>query len=73
MIFDMRKDKILFVFERCEYNNNKNLASENLLFLSIILFVIIIRSLTFIIINKLNENNFDIDFSKNKKKININF
>ena len=64
----MRKDKILFIFKRCEYNDNKISASEDLLFLSIISFIIIIRSFTFIVKNESNENNFDINFSKDNKK-----
>ena len=72
MIFDMRKNKILFVFERYKHNNNKILTSKNLSFLSIILFIIITRSLKFTIKNELNENNFDMNSSKDiKKKINI--
>ena len=42
VIFDMRKDKMLFIFERCKYDDNKILISEDLLFLSITLFIIII-------------------------------
>ena len=38
----MFKDKILFLFKRCDYNNNKILTSKNLSFLSITLFIIII-------------------------------
>ena len=68
MVFDMRKDKMLFVFKRCEYDDNKVSASENLSFLSIILFVINTRSLKLIAKNKLNENNFDMNFSKDIKK-----
>ena len=68
MILDMRKDKILFIFKRCENNDNKISISKNLSFLSIILFVIIIRSLKFIIKNKLNENDFDVNSSKDIKK-----
>ena len=64
----MRKDKVLFVFERYKHNDNKILTLKNLSFLSIILFIIIIRSLRFIIKNELNENNFDINFSKDIKK-----
>ena len=72
MILNMRKDKMLFVFKRCEYDNNKISTSENLSFLSITSFIIIIRSLKFTVKNKSNEDNFDINFSKNiKKKINI--
>ena len=70
----MFKDKILFVFKRCKYNNNKILISKNLFFLSIILFIIVTRSLKFIVKNKLNENNFDINFLKNilnKKRLTL--
>ena len=42
VILDMLKDKILFMFERCEYDDNKTLAFENLSFLLKTLFVIII-------------------------------
>ena len=42
MVFNMGKDKILFVFKRCKYDDNKILISKNLSFLSITLFVIII-------------------------------
>ena len=62
---------MLFVFKRCEYNNNKISTSKNLSFLSIISSIIIIRSFKFIIKNELNENNFDANSSKNisnKKK-----
>ena len=67
----MLKDKILFISKRCEYNNNKILTSKNLSFLSIILFIIIIRSFKFIAKNESDENNFDLDYLKNisnKKK-----
>ena len=64
----MRKDKILFVSERYKYNNNKILVLKNLSFLSIISFIIITRSFKFTIKNKLNENNFDINFLKNIRK-----
>ena len=68
MVFDMRKDKMLFVFKRCEYDDNKVLISENLSFLSITSFIIITRSFKSIIKNKLNENNFDMNFLKDIKK-----
>ena len=64
MILDMRKDKMLFVFKRCEYNDNKVLILKNLSFLSIISFIIIIRSFKSIIKNKSNENDFNINSSK---------
>ena len=68
MVFNMRKDKILFVFKRCEYDDNKILTLKNLSFLSIISFIIIIRSFKLIIKNKLNEDNFDMNSSKDIKK-----
>ena len=64
----MRKNKILFIFKRCKYNDNKVSALKNLSFLSIILFLIITRSLTLIVKNKSNENNFDMNSSKDNKK-----
>ena len=60
----MFKDKILFIFKRYKYNDNKILISKNLSFLSIISFIIT-RLFKLIIKNELNENNFDINFSKN--------
>ena len=68
----MLKNKILFIFKRYKYNNNKISIAKNLSFLSIILFIIIIRSLKSIIKNESNENNFDMNYSKNisnKKKL----
>ena len=44
----MLKNKMLFIFKRYEYNNNKMLILKNLSFLSIILFIII-RSFKFIV------------------------
>ena len=67
----MFKNKILFVFKRCEYNKNKILTSKNLSFLSIILFIVVIRSFKSIVKNKLNKNSFDINSLKdilNKKR-----
>ena len=64
----MRKDKILFVFKRCEHKNNKILILKNLSFLSITLFIFITRSLKSIIKNKLNENSFNMNFLKDTKK-----
>ena len=66
MIFNMRKNKILFVFKRYKYNDNKVSTSENLSFLSIISFIII----TFFksIIKNSNEESFDINSSKDIKK-----
>ena len=66
MIFDMRKNKILFVFKRYKHNNNKVSTSENLSFLSIISFIVI-TFLKFIVKN-LNEESFDVNSSKDIKK-----
>ena len=63
-------------FKRYNYNYNKILTSKNLLFLSIISFVIIIQSLKLIIKNESNENNFDINHSKdisNRKRLTLTF
>ena len=76
VIFDILKDKMLFIFKRCEYNNNKTLAFENLSFLLKILFIVIIRSFKFIIKNKSNKNNLNINHFKNisnKKKSILTF
>ena len=72
----MLKDKMLFIFKRYKYNNNKTLIFKNLLFLSKTLFVIIIRFFKSIIKNKSNKNNFDINHFKNisnKKKSILTF
>ena len=61
----MFKDKILFLFKRCDYNDNKILTLINLSFLSTTSFVIIIWSFKFIVENDSNENNFDMNHSKN--------
>ena len=76
VIFDILKNKILFVFKRCEHNNNKISITKNLSFLLIISFIIITRSFKFIVKNKSNENNFDINHSKNtlnKKRSTLTF
>ena len=61
----MLKDKMLFIFKRYEYNNNKILAFKNLSFLSKTSSIIITRSFKFIIKNEFNEDNFDINYFKN--------
>ena len=61
----MLKNKILFFFKRCDYDNNKISTSKDLSFLSITSFIIITRSSKFIIENDSNENNFDMNHSKN--------
>ena len=71
----MFKDKMLFVFKRYKYNDNKVSTSKNLSFLSIISFVIT-RFFKFIVKNESDEDNFDINSSKNisnKKRITTTF
>ena len=68
----MFKNKILFIFGRCEYNNNKVSTAENFSFLSIILFIVIIQFFKFIIKDESNENNFDMNYLKdilNRKRL----
>ena len=72
----MLKNKMLFVLERCEYNDNKISIFKNLSFLSKTLFVVITRFFKFIIKNESNENNFDINHFKNilnKKRSTLTF
>ena len=66
VVLNMRKNKILFIFKRYKYNDNKVSTIENLSFLSIISFIIII-SLKFIVEN-LNEKSSNVNFSKNTRK-----
>ena len=68
MVFDMRKDKMLFVFKQYKHDDNKVLLSENLSFLSITSFNNIKRSLKFTVKNKLNEKSFNMNSSKDIKK-----
>ena len=56
---------MLFIFKRCEYNDNKISAFKNLSFLLKTLFIIIIWPFKFIVKNELNEDNFDINYFKN--------
>ena len=65
VVLDMFKDKILFLFKRYDYNNNKISTSKDFSFLSNALFVVIIRPFKFIVENNSNENNFDINHFKN--------
>ena len=60
VVLDMLKNKILFLFKRCDYNNNKILTSKNLSFLSNVSFVIITRFFKFIVENDFNEDSFDM-------------
>ena len=64
IILDILKSKILIVFKRYDYNDNKKFILKNLSFLTITLFFIIIRSFKFIIQNELNEDNFDMNYLK---------
>ena len=64
VVFDIFENKILSFLKRCNYDDNKILTSKNLSFLSIISFIVIIRFFKFIVKNELNENNFDINYSK---------
>ena len=66
MVFNMRKDKMLFIFERYKHNDNKVSTFENLSFLSIISFIINIFLKS--TIKNSNEKSFDINFSKDIKK-----
>ena len=66
MIFDMKKNKILFVFERYKYDDNKVLATEDLSFLPIISFIIITPS-KFTVKNS-NEKSLDVNSSKDTRK-----
>ena len=66
VILDMRKNKILFVFKRCEYDDNKVLTIENLSFLSIISSVII--TLLKSIVENSDEESSDMNSSKNTRK-----
>ena len=42
VVFDILKDKMLFIFKRYKYNDNKTLTFKNLSFLSKTLFIVII-------------------------------
>ena len=68
MIFDMRKDKVLFVFKRYKHDDNKILLLENLSFLSIISFNNIKRLFKFIVKNESDEESFNMNSSKDIKK-----
>ena len=62
----MRKNKMLFVFKRCEHNDNKVSTFKNLSFLSITSFVVITSFKS--IIKNSNEKSFDVNSSKDIKK-----
>ena len=65
IILDMFKNKILFLFKQCDYNNNKISTSKDLSFLSNASSIVITRPSKFIVENDSNENNFDMNYSKN--------
>ena len=65
VILDMFKNKILFLFKRCDYNDNKISASKDLSFLSTISSIVITRFFKFIVENDSNEDSFDMNYSKN--------
>ena len=57
ILLNIIRNKILFLLERCEYNNNIILLAENLVFLSNIIassYTILKRSLNSILENKIN-------------------
>ena len=66
MVFNMRKDKILFVFKRYEYNDNKVSATENLSFLSIISSIII--TLLKLTVENSNEKSLNVNSPKDTRK-----
>ena len=71
VVLDIFKNKVLFLSKRCDHNNNKILIIKDLSFLSIPP-IIIIRPFKLIIENDSNENNFDMNHSKdvsNKKRL----
>ena len=72
----MLKNKILFIFKRYKYNDNKILTFKNLSFLLTISLIIIIRFFKSIIKNESNKNNFNINYFKdilNKTKSILTF
>ena len=66
MILNMRKNKMLFVFKRYKYNDNKVSTSEDLSFLSITLFIIIISFKP--TAKNSDEKSFDVNSSKDIRK-----
>ena len=62
----MRKNKMLFIFKRYKYNDNKVSTFKNLSFLSITLFIIITSFKS--IVKNSDEENSDVNFSKDIKK-----
>ena len=60
VVFDMFKDKILFLFKRYNHDDSKILTLKDLSFLSITSFIIIALFFKSIVENDSNENNFDM-------------
>ena len=57
VLLDIMRDKILFLLERCEYNDNIILLAKDLVFLSNVIassYTILKRSLNSILENKIN-------------------
>ena len=76
VVLDMLKNKMLFMFKRCEHDDNKASTSENLSFLSKTLFIVITRPFKSIAKNESNKDNFDINYFKdisNKKRSTLTF
>ena len=72
----MLKNKMLFIFERCEYDDNKVSTLKDLSFLSKTLSVVITRFFKFIVKNESNGDNFDMNYFKdilNKKRSILTF
>ena len=71
IVFDMLKNKKLFLSKRYNYDDYKILTSKNFSFLLVTSSVIITRFFKFIVKNESDENSFDMNHSKNisnKKK-----
>ena len=74
VILDMLKDKILFLFERYDHNNNKISTLKDLSFLPNASFIIITRPFKSIVENDSNEDNFDMNHFKdvfNRKRLTL--
>ena len=61
----MLRDKILFLFKRCDHNDNKISTSKDLSFLPNAPPVVITRPSKSTVKNNSNENNSDMNHSKN--------
>ena len=75
IVLDMLKNKMLFVFKRYKYDDNKISTLKDFSFLSITSFIIT-RPFKFIVKNESDEDNFDMNSLKNilnKKRITSTF